>query len=62
MEAGGETHLGNRIADSLFLSFSEKMMKTAANKNHTDGAGECPPDGQEAWRVPLMSLVCFQTY
>lgn len=34
-------HFGNCIADSLFLLFSEKMMKTPANKNQTDSAGKC---------------------
>lgn len=31
----------NCIADSLFLLFSEKMMKTTASKSHTDSAGKC---------------------
>lgn len=57
--SGEEKHFRNCRADSLFLSFSEKMMKTTASKNQTDGAGKCSSDPQEVWELPLMGLVCF---
>lgn len=56
---GKKGHLGNYVADSLFLLSSEKMMKTAASKNHTDSAGKCSPQLQEACRLPLISPGLF---
>lgn len=56
---GKKGHLGNYAADSLFLLSSEKMMKTAASKNHTDSAGKCSPQLQEACRLPLISPGLF---
>lgn len=58
---GGKRHFGNYIADSLFLLFSEKVMKTTASKNHTDSAGKCSLELQEP-EAAFDELWLFQNY
>ena len=55
MEAGKKSILETAELTLVFLSFSEKMMKTTASKKQTDGAGKRSSVSQEAWELSLTS-------